>query len=573
MATFLDHNARLVRWLLLSVALLCLHAASIIRFGLQGHGLLYSELFLLVDGIACAAACYGAMQRSGPLARKLWRLVFASLVIWVVAQFFETIQPATPLGDLLFQFFTLPLGIMLFLDPEHEHARFDPLHLADMLQTALLWSTLYVSCTPAGMAPALYGPIWIRNGFVDGLLLLLFLLRAIFTNSAAARKLFIRLSGYCLLLGIAEVWGSLPPIPPPGYWFDLVWAVVVLTPGLVAASWNGRTENAIGSTAKTTHISFDQLFPLLYPALIMALLGKLAHYYPTVAAAIGIGSFGCFSWRLLVTQSRLRRGEIHLRKAKREAELANSAKSDFLANMSHEIRTPMNGVLGTTELLLGTELSSEQREYVEICRASAATLLTAINDLLDFSKIEAGRLELDSIEFTLRELLAQTVKPLRLQAERKGLHFNLEIDQDVPERIVADPFRLGQVLVNLLGNAIKFTEVGNISLAVRSEPMSDQGVCNLEFVVRDTGIGIAQQKQQVIFEAFAQADSSTTRRFGGTGLGLSISSRIVEMMGSSIQVESEIGQGSCFRFKIQVAVGKLAAEKVAAAEKSVAAHF
>ncbi len=573
MANFLDRNARPVRWLLFSFALLCLHAASITRFGLSGRGPLYSELFLLLEGIVCAAACYGAVQRSAGIARKLWRFVLASLLIWVVAQFVETIRPATAFGDLLFQFFTLPLGMMLFLDPEHEGVGFDPLHLADALQTVLLWSTLYVYCTPAGMAPALYGPIWIRNGFVDGMLLLLFLLRCTFTNSPAARKLFLRLSGYCLLFGVAEVWGSWPPIPIPGYWFDLIWAIVVLMPVVVSTSWQGGTENEIEETPKAVYTSFDQLFPLLYPALIMALLGKMAHYYPTVAAGIGIGSFVCFSWRLLATQSRLRRGEIRLRKAKQEAELANRAKSEFLANMSHEIRTPMNGVVGTTELLLGTELSGDQREYVEICRASAATLLSAINDLLDFSKIEAGRFELDLIEFAPRELLAQTVKPLRFQAERKGLQWGVEISQNVPERIVADPLRLRQVLINLLGNAIKFTETGGVSLGVKAFPTSDQRACELEFAVRDTGIGIAQEKQRIIFEAFTQADSSTTRRFGGTGLGLSISSRIVRMMGSSIEVESEIGRGSCFRFKIRVGVGQPAVDKVVSGEQSVAAHI
>jgi two-component system, sensor histidine kinase and response regulator len=246
-----------------------------------------------------------------------------------------------------------------------------------------------------------------------------------------------------------------------------------------------------------------------------------------------------------------KRAEEVLRDARDAAEAANNAKSAFLMIMSHELRTPMNGIFGMTELVLDSELTAEQREYLGMVQTSAGSLLSMINDILDFAQIEGGTLKLESMPFGLRESLGETIKALDVQAQQKSLELQWKVRPDVPETVVGDLSRVRQILKILIGNAIKFTKEGGVSITVDKDSHEDEDSC-LHFMVKDTGIGIAEDMQKKIFEPFSQADGSVTRNYGGTGMGLSICSKLATAMGGKIWVESEPGTGSTFHFTLRL---------------------
>ena len=297
----------MARWGLVVCLILATHAVVLATLGMRAPGPLVSSVIQLGAGFATALACCGALLRSDAVGRHFWRLLTASFVLWMVAELTSILLPAQGgLADLLFQLSTLPLGAAPFLNAARERKRFDPIHWADLGQALLLWITFYVYFTPAGMAPLAYGPLWNRSMFVDSLVLLSFLCRGLFADGRTIRSLFLPMCGYCAVAGVADVVGSFPANNyPAGAWFDIVWTFVLMAPLMIAAAWDPSGLSPPEPEAHGNRSTvFDNVFPLLYPACIMLFLGRIAQHLPGAAAPIGIGSFLCFSWRVLVIHGR-----------------------------------------------------------------------------------------------------------------------------------------------------------------------------------------------------------------------------------------------------------------------------
>ena len=323
-------------------------------------------------------------------------------------------------------------------------------------------------------------------------------------------------------------------------WNSLLWMFCVL----------GISFGAIVSLTSRPLYLYCHVLPLLIPPIVIDLWRGGQGYDMAVINLVCLAFLLAQGRQLSVQYRQSFEDRQQLERAKKQAEAANEAKSHFLANISHELRTPMNGIIGMTDLALDTELTSAQRDLLETSRNSATSLLYLLNDVLDFSRIEAKSVQLESAVFDLPKLFSDTAAAFDVQARQKGLSLVCEVSPDLPGEVKGDPARLRQILVNLLGNAVKFTPAGSVLARAGMESNGSHEV-QVNFAVIDTGIGIPIEKQSIIFQPFAQADGSMTRKYGGTGLGLSISMRLVELMGGTMWMTSEPGKGSAFHFSVR----------------------
>jgi signal transduction histidine kinase/CheY-like chemotaxis protein len=535
--------------------LVLLHIWILFQYGPRSFGPALSDGVQLLLGVSCLYASWRASRTSNNLGRYFWRFTAIAWSVWCIGQILgaaSDLFPSAPplldqLGSIAFVFSTVPFGMALFLDPDSEPHQFDRIHILDCIQLPLFWTTIYLSTTHLKSSQSGVFVAWERDIFFNGVLACAFIVRAVLSRSRVVRGLFGRMGIYLLLSRCVSAYCNFPGRDlSSGSWFDIVWTVLLVVPFLMALTW--KDELADPEAAQSHSAFTKQLFTLMYPLLILIAANQIAQWNIQLASGIVLVSFACFSGRLLVVQARQQRSETVAQQAKVAAERANRAKSEFLANMSHEIRTPLNGVIGMTELALAPNTATEQRDFLLTAHESAKNLMTIINDILDFSKIEAGRMEIEIIPMPLRDLVEGAAKAFALSARQKKLELVAGLSPDCPALIKSDPTRLRQVLYNLLGNAVKFTERGGIILRVTPEDNHDRRV--LHFSVSDTGIGIASEKQAAVFAPFSQADVSTTRRFGGTGLGLTICQRIVQLMEGKIWVESQLGTGTTFHFVV-----------------------
>jgi signal transduction histidine kinase len=548
----------------LFVAATILVAAHATLLVLDPRAIFQSNLFILMYPLLGVTVCLLGANTQSPETRPSWLLFGCGLLIAAVGQlgltyydFGTQIHTQTQAINSDFFFFAYGIPVMLAICSRSTDAGlkiFAWLDGAQALIAAMLAYLQLFSVLPShGRPEAISATNLTHLNNVENLILVGAVTLRFFSNPSPARRRFYRiLSLYLWVNGIVVI--ILGHLELKAGWHngvqDAGWGIPYLAlMGSFALQQHktptDKTERSSGQ--RNVGLLIDNLSPVLFTLAITLMGLEIAPEHPWLGFVCISAAVAIYGVRAAILQVRYARSQEELTKAMIATEQASRAKSQFLANMSHEIRTPMNGILGMTELALSTTLSAEQRDFLLTVKFSADRLLTIINEILDYSKMEAGKTALDSVAFHLPSVVKDVLRSLAFPAHQKGPELAVHIPPDVPADLTGDPIRLGQVLINLLGNAIKFTEHGEVRLDVSVESVTNDRVC-LQFIIRDTGIGIALDQQEGLFQEFHQAHTSGPRLYGGTGLGLAVSKSIVTLMGGKIDLKSMPGEGTTITF-------------------------